>query len=306
MKRQGLLIVNGYMRTQKFDEITLLYKQASEKYGIKMEVCYTDNICYGLTSTSELAINLDLTKIDFVLFLDKDIMLAKQFELLGIRVFNSSKAIANCDHKAMTMQMLANQFIEVPKTIIAPLVFEGMYNIKGNDVYIEHIEKSLAYPMIIKECYGSFGMQVYKVDTRQEFITLRAKLADRPHIYQAFVKSSYGKDVRIHVVGDEVVASMLRINQDDFRANITNGGKMESYTPSEAFKKLALKVCKLLKLDFAGVDLLFGEEGQPILCEVNSNAHIKNILDLTGINVAEKIMAYILKEVEKHEGVTCL
>ena len=44
---------------------------------------------------------------------------------------------------------------------------------------------------------------------------------------------------------------------------------------------------------------MFGEAGEPLLCEVNSNAHIKNILDLTGINIAEKIMAYILKEVTK-------
>ena len=39
-------------------------------------------------------------------------------------------------------------------------------------------------------------------------------------------------------------------------------------------------------------DILFGENG-PILCEVNSNAHFKNIYDCTGENVADYIIEYI-------------
>lgn len=299
MNIKGLLIVNGYMRSKKFEEMTGLYKQASKKYNIDMKVYYTDEIGYGLNHLGMPISNLELEEIDFVLFLDKDAILAKQLEVMGLRVFNSSEAIAICDHKARTMQVLVSHQVKMPKTIIAPLVFEGMYTGSVDDRYIKQIEKELDYPMIVKECYGSFGMQVYKVNNQEELKNIRQKLADRPHLYQAFIKSSCGRDVRIHVVGDEVVASMLRINDEDFRANITNGGKMALYDPPEAFKQLALKVCKLLKTDFAGVDLLFGEEEEPILCEVNSNAHIKNILDLTGINVAEKIMAYILKEVKK-------
>ena len=44
--------------------------------------------------------------------------------------------------------------------------------------------------------------------------------------------------------------------------------------------------------DFAGVDLLFGSSGA-LLCEVNSNAHFKNLMDCTGVNTAEKILDYI-------------
>lgn len=296
---KGLLIVNGYMRMAKFEEITQLYKQASEKYKIEIEVCYTDDMVYGLTPEGAFYSDLNLEEVQFVLFLDKDVLLAKHLEKLGIKVFNTSEAIALCDHKGKTMQALGGVGIAMPKTLIAPLVFEGMYNKEIEDRYILQIEKVLDYPFIVKECYGSFGMQVYKVESREELIELRAKIADKPHLYQEFIRSSEGRDVRIHVVGDEIVASMLRINENDFRANITNGGQMAVYTPPEAFKEMALKACQVLGVDFAGVDLLFGEEDKPILCEVNSNAHIKNILDLTGINVAEKIMDYMIKEVTK-------
>lgn len=45
------------------------------------------------------------------------------------------------------------------------------------------------------------------------------------------------------------------------------------------------------------MDILFGKEEEPILCEVNSNAHFKNIYDCTGVNVAEHIMKYIKRAV---------
>ena len=87
---------------------------------------------------------------------------------------------------------------------------------------------------------------------------------------------------------------MLRFNPNDFRANITNGGQMFNYEPSEEEVEMAREVMEHLGLDFAGVDILFGEKG-PILCEVNSNAHFKNIYDCTGVNVAECIVEYIEK-----------
>ncbi|HAV01576.1 MAG TPA: RimK family alpha-L-glutamate ligase, partial [Lachnospiraceae bacterium] len=96
------------------------------------------------------------------------------------------------------------------------------------------------------------------------------------------------------VVGDRVVAAMLRSNDSDFRANITNGGKMEPYTPSSEEAGLAVSVCRALGLCFAGVDILFSKDG-PVLCEVNSNAHFKNISDCTGVDVASFIIGHILE-----------
>ena len=57
-----------------------------------------------------------------------------------------------------------------------------------------------------------------------------------------------------------------------------------------------------MNLDFAGVDILFGENDEPILCEVNSNAHFKNILDCTGVNVAQCILDYIIGDIKKYEN----
>lgn len=72
---------------------------------------------------------------------------------------------------------------------------------------------------------------------------------------------------------------------------------MKEYTPNDAQIELAVKVCDTLGLDFAGVDILFGENEEPVFCEVNSNAHFKNIYDCTGVNVAEYIIRHIVEKV---------
>lgn len=98
-------------------------------------------------------------------------------------------------------------------------------------------------------------------------------------------------------MGDKAVAAMYRFSENgDFRANITNGGSMRAYQPAPEECALAVRAVKALGLDFAGVDLLFGNGGQDcadIVCEVNSNAHFKNMYDCTGVNAAECIMGYI-------------
>ena len=81
--------------------------------------------------------------------------------------------------------------------------------------------------------------------------------------------------------------------------NITGGGTGTAYTPTKAQAEIALAACRAIGLDFAGVDILFGEGGEPLLCEVNSNPHFKSSIDATGVDVSEYIMRYVVERVCK-------
>ena len=209
---------------------------------------------------------------------------------MGLRLFNSATAIENCDNKALTYIELKG-IVKMPKTIIAPMTYRNIgYN---NTDFVKNSINTLGLPVVIKECFGSFGQQVYLAESYEKAIDI-VKNTNEPLIFQEFIAESKGKDIRINMVGNNAVASMLRYNDNDFRANITNGGSMKNYTPTEKEIEIAQKVCKVLNLDFGGVDILFGKNG-PIVCEVNSNAHFKNIYDCTGVNVADYIGDYIEK-----------
>ena len=68
------------------------------------------------------------------------------------------------------------------------------------------------------------------------------------------------------------------------------------YIPFITVFALAIAAVDALGLDFAGVDIMFGPDNIPIVCEVNSNPHFKSTLDCTGINLAEYIIKCIIRE----------
>lgn len=292
--KSGWLIVNGYMVSEKFNEIYQWLVNAAEKNNVKLQRLTNGQLTSILPiSTGQIDWR---QKPDFVLFWDKDVKLARMLEAEGFSVFNPAEAIEVCDDKALTYIKLKNTTIKMPKTYVAPMTFDKEYK---DYAFLLQVQKDLGYPMIIKENKGSFGEQVYLVNNHQEAQKKIKEIGHHEFIMQEYVENSKGRDIRIHVVGDKVVTAMKRTNPDDFRANVTNGGKMESYEPTTEQKEMAVQVCQKLNLDFAGVDILFGEQDEPLLCEVNSNAHFKNIYDCTGVNVAEHIMEYIVKKLEK-------
>ncbi|MBE6023993.1 MAG: RimK family alpha-L-glutamate ligase [Cellulosilyticum sp.] len=294
----GWLIYNGGLRTPKYMELNELYAAAAKKCDINLELVANDEL-YACIENGNAVLHTarPLQSPEFILFLDKDIRLAKHLEKLGYTLFNSREVIENCDDKMLTFQILANSGIKMPKTFFCPLYFYGTGTGEPNPDFTTTLEKELGYPMVIKEAFGSFGAQVYLIHNQEELIAKQKELIYTPHLYQEFIQSSTGRDVRIYVVGDQVVASMYRHSDTDFRANISNGGTALPYSPNEAFCQMAIKATKVLEADFTGIDLLFGENDEPILCEVNSNAHIKNIYDCTGVDVAHFIFKYILEKI---------
>lgn len=294
---QGWLIVNRFLHTQKFTEHTAWLLHAAKKQGIDL-CCKTNDEIPVVVTGDKIALATEAVLPDFVLFWDKDIRLAKALEKMGIRLYNPAEAVYACDDKYETFYRLAGSgdFL-LPATIPAPMTYD---NIGYNDFsFLDAVIQQLGFPLVVKECFGSFGFQVYLAGDRKELTEIIEKTGAKPLLFQQYIANSCGKDLRLQVVGDEVVCAMLRKSATgDFRANLTLGGKMQAYTPSGEECALAVAVAKTLGLDFAGVDLLMDKDRRYV-CEVNSNAHFKKIADCTGVDVAEAIMSYIAKDRKK-------
>jgi RimK family alpha-L-glutamate ligase len=291
----GWLIVNKFLVTPKFNIVPRWLEIAARRKGVSLKTVTNADILCALDS-SYTPLEALSPRPDFVIFWDKDIHLASLLEKQGLRLFNSARAIELCDDKFTTFLELYGSGIALPKTISAPKTFEGIgYADLG---FIDQVIEFLGFPIVVKEHFGAFGKQVFLAHDKAELLDLVKTAEMRPLMFQEFVKTSYGKDIRVEVVGDQVVATMFRHSTtSDFRANVTNGGEMLRYKPSREQEAMALSVTKQLGLDFAGVDILFGPGDEPILCEVNSNAHFKNIYDCTGIDTADYLFDYIIKEI---------
>ena len=283
---KGWLIINTFMASQKFDNLYKLLSDAFKKRGVSLDIKKAEDI--------SLEVNKPIiNKPDFAIFWDKDIYLAKRLEQNGVRLFNTSKAVELCDNKILMYQELAKNNIRIPRTFIAPKTFEGLGYVDLS--FLDKVSNEIGWPIVIKEAYGSFGEQVYLADNKEAATEIIKRIGYKDFLMQEFISSSKGRDIRINVVGDQVVASMLRENKDDFRSNISSGGNGTKYEPDEEYKKLAVIASKALGLSFAGVDVMFGKDG-PIVCEVNSNPQFASTLKATGINLADFLTDYILRQ----------
>ena len=119
----GWLVVNRFLNTKKFTDITDLLTRAAEKHGVRLDVYTNDELipCMG-GGARELDILPD-EKPDFVLFYDKDIRLAEQLEKRGLRLFNSARAIELCDDKSL-MHVALDGLVPMPRTCCAPFTYE--------------------------------------------------------------------------------------------------------------------------------------------------------------------------------------
>ena len=278
------LVVNSFMDNQKFIKLYELLSVAFKKQNVSLEIKNASDI------SLEVGAKI-LNKPDFAIFWDKDIYLAERLEKEGVRLFNSSRAILLCDNKILMYQELANKDIKIPRTFIAPKTFEGL-NYSKRD-FLNNVIKEIGFPIVVKEAYGSFGEQVYLANDIDSLNKIVDQIGYKDFLMQEFIASSKGKDIRINVVGNKAVVSMLRENDNDFRSNISSGGHGEKYEPKPEYLDLAVKAAQALGLDFAGVDVLFGKDG-PIICEVNSNPQFASTLKATGVNLADYIAEYIL------------
>src|SRR5699024_7681653 len=105
--------------------------------------------------------------------------------------------------------------------------------------------------------------------------------------------TSYGRDVRIQAVGKQVIAAMERRVQKDIRSNVTTGDQMLAYNPSADEINIAVQASQSIGAQYTGVDVLFRPNDTYIDCEVNANAHIRNLLLATGVNAAYEMIRHI-------------
>jgi len=287
--KKGLIVVNGYGLADGIKNQIARLTEEFSKRNVVVDLMKNNEV---LTYIDQGKIVCNLPKYDFVLYLDKDRYVAELLERCGYNLFNNTKAIVECDDKMLTHIKLSNSGIKMPTTISSTLCYRD----DGNRDYLKDVGELLGFPLIVKENYGSLGKQVYLINNPAELKQIEDKLIHIPHIFQKFISSSKGKDFRIIVIGHKVVAYMKRENKNSYLSNLATGGTASQVELPQDYLDVAVKASSILNLDYCGVDILEGENGEPILSEVNSNAFYEGIEKTTGVNVAGCYADYILSK----------
>ena len=218
----------------------------------------------------------------------------RQFEMMGTFCLNESVAISRSRDKLRSLQLLSRKGIGLPVTGFAhsPGDTSDLLNLVGGA------------PIVLKLLEGTQGKGVVLAETRKaaESVVEAFRGINANFLVQEFIQEARGADIRCFVVGDRVVASMMRQAQEgEFRSNLHRGGSAVpiKITPEE--RSTAVRAARIMGLNVAGVDILRSNHG-PVIMEVNSSPGLEGIENATGKDVAGMIIGYI----EKHakEGKT--
>ena len=289
---RGLILVNAYSRMRAFDVQSSRLREAFESLGVEADVLRNDGF---IARIEDGEVRVDAEKYHFCVYLDKDKYVLKALESCGIPVFNRFSAIEACDDKMATCLALAGHGFRIPKTLPGMLCYDPGEPVREEAV--GKVAEALGLPVVVKECYGSMGKGVRLARDIEE---LRAAMEDVkcvPHLFQEFVSSSRGRDLRVIVIGGKAVGAMLRSSGSDFRSNVGCGGSGTAYPLDTATAAYAERIAAVLDLDYCGIDLLFPDEGDMIVCEVNSNAFFEAFEACTGIDVARIYAKHVVDEV---------
>jgi tetrahydromethanopterin:alpha-L-glutamate ligase len=212
--------------------------------------------------------------------------LLRQFETANIPVMNSPTAIRNAANKFFSFYLFKQVQLPIPHTVITSNLGVALKATKEFGT------------VVAKPIFGSQGKGIVKLestqpDMKQKLATL---LKERGVLYlQQFVPNP-GRDIRVFVVGEEALGAIYRISQiGSFISNLSQGGTALKCELREEMRALAVNAAKAVGADFAGVDLIEGDEGLFVL-EVNATPSGKGIKLACGIDVTGRIIERMFEQ----------
>jgi len=215
----------------------------------------------------------------------------RQFEVAGIYVLNGSVSITRSRDKLRAHQLLARKHVGIPVTSYA-------HSANATKDLIASVGGA---PLIVKVTESTQGRGVLLAETTKAAESLIGAFLDlhADFLVQEFITESAGSDLRCFVIGDRVIAAMKRQGpKGDFRSNLHRGGSAEMVKIRPEERAMAVRAAKVLGLKVAGVDLVRSNRG-PLVLEVNSSPGLKGIEKATGKNVANSIIEFIEKDINK-------
>ncbi|MBN2896191.1 MAG: 30S ribosomal protein S6--L-glutamate ligase [Campylobacterales bacterium] len=221
--------------------------------------------------------------------------IVRHFEMMNAFTTAGSLAISRSRDKLRSLQILSKHGVDMPKTVYA-----------SNRSDAKDVIKLIGgTPLVLKILEGTQGVGVVLVESQKAAKSVLDAFygMDVNLLVQEYIEEAAGADIRVIVVDGEVVGAMKRQGlEGDFRSNLHQGGKASAYTLSRKEKATALAAAKAMGLGVCGVDMIPSKRG-PLVIEVNSSPGLEGIEEVTGIDVAGRIMDYVGRNV-KQEGST--
>jgi ribosomal protein S6--L-glutamate ligase len=203
----------------------------------------------------------------------------------GSLVVNSIETIETCRNKVDQTLRLTSRGVKMPATMVTESVHTAVEYIKANA------------PCVLKPITGLQGRGLILIpdDMGVGVVTdyvawFQAKHGKDVIYIQQFIEHPQ-YDIRVLVVGGEVVSKMRRFNPESWRTNIAAGARpLPSDDPVD---DIALEAAESVGGEIVGVDVLPSKDGEYFVLEVNAFPGWKGLQEVTDVNIGEEIAGYL-------------
>ncbi len=180
--------------------------------------------------------------------------LLQWIDIAPARVVNSTDAMASNGSKPYQAQLIRQAGFRIPDTLITnePCLVQEFKELHGRIIY-----KSIS------------GTRSIVQTLEDEDLARLENIRWCPTQFQEFVQ---GTNLRVHVVGEEVLATAILSDVTDYRYARQQTGEAAELVEAKLSDEWAAKcilLSKLLDLPFCGIDLKITPEGEVFCFEVN-------------------------------------
>lgn len=266
---RGLLFYDkiGEARNKWF--IARLIESARER-GCELELIITD----GAECVKEICAPLP----DFAIVRTILPQLTLELEKLGIPTFNNYETSRVANDKWQTYLLARELGITVMPT---ELINDGL---------------CLTLPKVIKTVDGHGGSEVFLAKSAEEYAQILTRLGGKRAIAQELCDEP-GVDMRVYVLGNNILAPVKRTSESDFRSNFSLGGSVELGKVTDGILDTVKKLKDALGFDFVGIDFI-RHGGEWLLNEIEDVVGTRMLYSLTDIDAAEAYVDYIILRVK--------
>jgi RimK family alpha-L-glutamate ligase len=210
----------------------------------------------------------------------------------GTAVMNTPRAIERCVDKFYTDALLREAGVPTPETVVCEGLERALEAVRAMG------------EVVIKPIFGSMGHGLVRVgDPDLAYRVFRALDRTGAVFYVQRAVPHEGRDLRVFVVGGRVLGAIeRRAAAGEWRANVARGARAAPVALPAAWEALALRAAAAVGADYAGVDLLPGDDGSALVLEVNGIPGWQGLQRATGIDVAGAIVEHLIARVGRARG----
>lgn len=214
-------------------------------------------------------------------------------EFLNVPVINKYEVANNCGNKMITSLLLKKHNVPTPKT----------YFSFSPEAALENLEK-VGYPLVIKPIVGSWGRGVIPLKDREtadaiiEVRELSDGPLDRIYYLQEMIKRP-PRDIRVIVVGDQIISAMYRTSSGSFKTNIALGAEPILCEITKELEDVCMKASKAVGGGILGVDIMEDEKRGLVVHEVNNTVEFKGLSKVSKKNIPKEMIDFAIKQAIK-------